>query len=637
MNNNQYSSLPHTQNAGVGTQQQQQQRNAYANNNNGNPQQPNRPYNNNKKKHYNKHKSNNYNKPNQPFNNYNNTNHTDFGCTSLPHTQTHNNYNNTRYSVPYHQFNKFSNENASPDLESFGNNVPVPKLNKNNNHNKNNKKARGGSNNNYRGNGHHMNNDNRLNKSLNKDGSLDNSFSDIASPGMPTSLSLDNIGAFNSYSINTNSPSNVISALLNKLTKADTILEQEVTTTASTYVDSGVDSNSYSSMPITDYQKNSSYTHDAQLLSSIECNIEEEADEKEKTSTTSSSISSSSSPDSPNTNGYQTAISQMASEAELSFGYDSMNTVNVENTINNFNIEAEFFGEIENFIGLKKQEAENGAKEKEEEEMNEQNKLVKEVAPVETNIVDDDTTTSIVSDSSDTGSIKEVELAVQEELEEGELVDIVEETQKEASVLTSPIPEIVVSMAVDDEEKDLDQPDNLIDNAKTKMPNLMSKENIQKELESFDNTELAAKQAETEVNNLINTIVGDVITSVMHIEEEKVPEVRPEEIVQPFETNYMSLEQEISQLEEKEKEKVEEEEGEISFIDNDNSVLYGKGDTSAVVIEQAEETKAESTSDILSKTEKVLSLSSSSLKVTDSKGKVVVKEPPVDCFSCTIS
>lgn len=627
MNNNQYSSLPHTQNAGVGTQQ----RNAYGNNN-GNSQQPNRPY--NKKKHYNKNKSNNYNKPNQPFNNYNN-NHTDFGCTSLPHTQTHNNYNNTRYSVPYHQFNKFSNENASPDLESFGNNVPVPKLNKNHNHHKNNKKARGGSNNNYRANGHNMNNDNRLNKSLNKDGSLDNSFSDIASPGMPTSLSLDNIGAYNSYNNNTNSPSKVISALLNKLTKADTILEQELTTSTSAYVDSGVDSNSYSSMPITDYQKNSSYPPDAQLLSSIECNIEEEADEKEKTSTTSSSISSSSSPGSPNTNGYQTAISQMASEAEISFGYDSMNTVNVENTINNFNIEAEFFGEIENFIGLKKQEAENGVKEEEEEKK--ENKLVKEVASVETNAVGDDTATSIVSDSSDTGSIKEVELAVQEEVEEGEIIDIVEETQKDATVLTSPIPEIVVSMAMDEEEIELDQPDNLIDNSKTKMPNLISKENIQKELESFDKTDLTAKQAEVEVNNLINTIVGDVITSVMHIEEEKVPEEVSEEKVQPFETNYMSLEQEISQLEEKEKEKANEEEGEISFIDNDNSVLYGKSDTSAVVIEQAEESRAETTNDILNKAEKVLSGSSSSLKVTDSKGKVVVKEPPVDCFSCTIS
>ena len=143
---------------------------------------------------------------------------------------------------------------------------------------------------------------------------MDNSFSDIVTPGMPTSLSLDNIGAFNSYVIT--SPSKIISDLMSKLTKADTILEQEVsTTTSSNYADSGVDSNSYSSMPITDYQKSTGYTLDAQLLSSIECDIEE-ADEKEKTSTSSSSISSSSSPDSPNTNGYQTAISQMTSEGK---------------------------------------------------------------------------------------------------------------------------------------------------------------------------------------------------------------------------------------------------------------------------------------------------------------------------------
>jgi len=82
----------------------------------------------------------------------------------LPHSQSHNNYNNNRFSVPYHQFNKFSNENASPDLQSFGNNVPVPKTNKNHHHK--NRKGRGGSNNNYRGNSQNTINDNRLNKSV---------------------------------------------------------------------------------------------------------------------------------------------------------------------------------------------------------------------------------------------------------------------------------------------------------------------------------------------------------------------------------------------------------------------------------------------------------------------------------------
>ncbi len=246
------------------------------------------------------------------------------------------------------------------------------------------------------------------------------------------------------------------------------------------------------------------------------------------------------------------------------------------------------------------------------------------------------------------GSIKEAELAEEENDEDKEELvgkaegtTAVEEAHRESSVLTSPVPEIVVSMAVDDEETEVEHPEAVCEETKAKMPNLMSKENVLKELESFDKTDLAARHAESELNSLINTIVGDVITSAMHAEA-----VVPEQVVQPFETNYMSLEQEISQLEEKEKEKekeiekkekFEEEEGEISFIDNDNSILYSKGDTSAVVIDEAEEANVESTRDILNRTEKVLSGSSSSLKVTDSKGKMVVKEPPVDCFSCTIS
>jgi len=237
------------------------------------------------------------------------------------------------------------------------------------------------------------------------------------------------------------------------------------------------------------------------------------------------------------------------------------------------------------------------------------------------------------------GSIKEAELAEEENDEvKEELVGKAEETtHRESSVLTSPVPEIVVSMAVDDEETEVENPEAVCEETKAKMPNLMSKENVLKELESFDKSDIAARHAESELNSLINTIVGDVITSAMHAEA-----AVPEQVVQPFETNYMSLEQEISQLEEKEKEiekkeKFEEEEGEISFIDNDNSILYSKGDTSAVVIDEAEEANVESTRDILNRTEKVLSGSSSSLKVTDSKGKMVVKEPPVDCFSCTIS
>ncbi len=83
----------------------------------------------------------------------------------------------------------------------------------------------------------------------------------------------------------------------------------------------------------------------------------------------------------------------------MSFGYDSLNTVNVENTITNFNIEAEFFGEIESFMSVKKSEI---AYTIEEEEKNVE-KLAEEAGHVESNTVDEDTTTSIVSDSSDTG------------------------------------------------------------------------------------------------------------------------------------------------------------------------------------------------------------------------------------------
>ncbi len=183
-------------------------------------------------------------------------------------------------------------------------------------------------------------------------------------------------------------------------------------------------------------------------------------------------------------------------------------------------------------------------------------------------------------------------------------------------------------MVLDDEEAQ--QLENLYVDSKTKMPNLMSKENIKTELETFAKTDLDAKHADSEVNKLINTIVGDVITSAMHSEASM-----PQQVLQQFETNYMSLEQEISQLEEKEN--AEGNEGEISFIDNGNSVVYGKSDSSAVVIDEAEEATVESTNEILIKTEKILSGSSSSLKVTDNNGKIVSKEPPVDCFSCTIS
>ena len=135
----------------------------------------------------------------------------------------------------------------------------------------------------------------------------DNSFNELANT-MPTSFSLDNIGGCinlknsqkmpNSHSFQTTSPSK-----LHKLTEADVI--QEVTENfGSNNNDSGVDSNSYCSMPADSNKNYTPLTSD--LLSSIEC------DENENSSKNSSSISS---PDSQK-NGYETALSQLVTASE---------------------------------------------------------------------------------------------------------------------------------------------------------------------------------------------------------------------------------------------------------------------------------------------------------------------------------
>lgn len=647
MNSNQYSSLPHTQNGGGVGQQR------YGTNQQQNGNQNSRNY---KKKHYNNKRNYNTN-PNNPnqnspqFNNsYGYNNHTDFGLSSLPHTNSHNNYNNNRY---YHQFNKF-NDNA-PDLNSFGNNVPVPKLAE-----KKRKGRGGGANNNYRGTGK-FNDNGRLNKSLNKDDSLDNSFNELTT-GMPTSLSLDNIGGLNfknaitpskmsnSHSAHNNSPST-------KLTKADTILEQEVSETTNSHfsnIDSGVDSNSYSSMPNTDMHKQSYTPLTSELLSSIECDEEEPSSTK-----TSSSSQSSSSPDSPNTvNGYETAISQMTSEAEMSFGYDSMTAaVNIENTITNFNIESEFTSEIETYLNKKTESDAINTYEIED---------TPEELPTEN--VEEDTTASILSDSSDNASLKEEAMVAPiPNAEETLLVeekdksttekvaeDVVEETSEAPSAEveetseipsavvtpTSPVPEIVVSLVadIDDEESEEETP------LANSIPNLMSKENISKELETYEEVLSLEKIkcAEMEVNDLVNKIVLDVITSAIKVETTQETEVKAvneeSEVNIDLVPNYMSLEQEISLVEEKEAAEAKEtDDKEISFIDNDQSVVYGRADTSAEIIECAEEDNAavvDSTKEILTKTNTILS--ASPLRVSNSSG-TIAKEPPVDCFSCTIS
>jgi hypothetical protein len=351
-----------------------------------------------------------------------------------------------------------------------------------------------------------------------------------------------------------------------------------------------------------------------------------------------------------------------------------VNAVNVENTIANFNIEATFVSEIESYM-LKTSCS----------EQTEQTENIDR---------DEDITTSIASDSSDNGSIKEVEqevaaesaieitieeqvaiesieLAIEEDQQPTEKADetttaeqveqaIAEEQVEDevntnyADVMKSPVPEIVVSLVPDlDDEPETQQEAVVVvpeeeTTEKTVIPNLMSQKNIQKELDTYSQDDITAKHAEQEVNNLINKIVVDVITSAMNEETQPEPETKIVNTHAPAEfcTNYMSLEQEMSLLEEDKK--VVEVEDEISFIDNDNSVVYSKADndnsvvyskadTSAEIIEHAEEATCESTNEILAKTEKLLDGSNTPLKVTNNQGKsIVTKEPPVDCFSCTV-
>lgn len=614
MNSNQYSSLPHSQGGvGIGNRGQPYHNNGSNNGANNGPQNGTQNNKNYKKKNNKKYKNNNNQNPNnKQFNNnvnsqYNSYNsHQDFSCSSLPHSQVSNNYNNNRYSNQYQQsFNKFSTA-PSPDLNSFGNNVPVPKQT----HTKNNNKHRrgGGANNNYRGTGSF--DTDRLNKSLNKENSLDNSFSEIPA-GMATSFSLDNIGSIslknstapskmtNSYSFH-NSPSKI------KMTEVDTIQEIAETNVNSNFtnIDSGlssVDSISYSSMPAESTNKN--YTPLASdLLSSIE------AEEEPTPAVETSSSVSNSSHDSPTQNGYETAISQIASECEISFGYDSMN---IENAITNVQIEAEFCKQVES-AGL----------------IIDENQVSETSEPTVEVIADkeEDSTTSNISDSSDNVSIKE-----EAQNPENTIIETTEsKVEVPIKVTESPVPEIIVSLAPEESE----EPVEAEIASPELIPNIISPACIEAGIielhEEEDLTQL--KLAEQEVNDLVNKIVLDVISQAI-----QVTPVVEEESVTPYvaETpNFMSLEQEISQLEEKISAECNVDDREISFIDNDNSVVYGKNDFE--VIESAEEPIVDTTDAILSKTESILATSNTPEKNTI-KNNLVAKEPPVDCFSCTIS
>jgi len=631
MNNNQFNSLPHSSNGGVGVSNS---RNAHYHNNG--PNNKNHKKKNNKKNYKNNNNNNNNNNnannnsnnsnnmKNQPFNNY--TNNQDFGHSSLPHKQmSNNNYNSNRYSPKQfnHQFNKFS-ENA-PDLKSFGNNVPVPTQTKTNGNNRRHHRHRRGNNNNYnRGNGSFNNENDRLNKSMTKEITPDNSFSEIPTK-MPNSISLDNLDLktvspklTNSLSFQ-NSPSKRIT---------DVIAEHEVVENSThnfvSNLDSGVDSNSYCSMPTSESHKN--YTPlTSELLSSIE--VEEEPI-KEVLKESSSSVSSSSQ-GSPNQNGYETAISQMASEAEVSFGYDTININNVENTITNFeNIEISYNNQIDQAV------LENCL----QKHLDEEAKIEENIEmPSEVQVNDNDTTTSCVTDSSDNGSIKETEQTTSIHNAENTILVDQEKVSDMAieNLINKPAPcveEEIVVENVNETPKETEIKTNIVAQIED-----IENFNNEEDQEIFDHL----KFAEREVNDLVNKIVHDVISQAIQISP---GHLLSDQIPFTDLPNCMSLEQELKQLsmEETVETKIEQAEVkciddmEISFIDNDNSVLDAKTDTSTDAIEATKEPVVDSTSDILSKTEKILS-SNSPVVERKSNSPVIAKEPPVDCFSCTIS
>lgn len=582
MNSEQFTSLPHAGGVGNGNgngnsrnyynnrnYKKKGKRNNYKNNNNNN---------------------NNSNSVNNQHNNYHNQ-HSDFGCSSLPHTQ--NNYNNNRYNNQYQQFNKFTTN--SSDLDSFGNNVPVPKSVK-----KQNKPRRGGNNNNYRSTGQfrNANGSERLNKSLNKD---DVSFSELNTM-MPTSYSLDNIGAINSSVPSSTSFHNNLPSKLNKLAEEISEIRNNI--------DSGVDSNSYCSMP-TDGQK--SYTPlTSDLLSSIE------ADELEEPASKTSSSVSSPSTNSPNQNGYETAISQMASEAENSFGgFDSVN-VNNENTIVDVEIEAlSYVNQIEQAV-LEKYIHETNV-------IQNIDQAVGVSVNTETLVENlEDTTTSVSSDSFENDSAKK------------NPVDLLTGNIEKLSINVKEVEAIVEVEEVQGEvEKIIDA--EKVQGEEALATNLMSSSSVQKEMSQSDADEKLLAQmkfAEQEVNDLVNKIVHDVITQAITVAP--LPD-----FVESDSHNHMSLEQEINQVEDAQ---VKEENRciddlEISYIDNDNSVISSKEETDAAsqsmeIIKGPEEPAIDTTNDILNKTEQVLS---NSLPKNTLKNDIAVKEQPIDCFSCTIS
>jgi len=708
--NNQYNSLPHTTgNIGTGTQRGPFFNNGINNNPNANPNARN------KKSYKSKNARNNFNNKNnsvnnnmntnlnkQPYNNYNNFGPDYVGC-SLPHTQT-NGYSNNRNNMSY----KFKF-----DLNNFGNNVTVPPtgtINNNNNGKKYNKKRGGNNNSNYNnyGTGSFVDSiTERLNKSLTKEPSLDNSFGEINT--MPTSHSLDNL-QYHSVNIKLNSPSKMTNSYSFANTSpsrgtqlhhyVDTIHELEVTenfqsnymnTNLSNNIDSGVDSNSFCSMPLgqmeaINYSNQNSYVSlTASALSSIE-NVEQHITIKAiQAPSISESSSSFSSPDSQNQNDYETGESQLlvtASEGELSFGYDSMIPNVAENVINNFQIETNYENE------LKKAVLENTINDMKSSELAEKA---------------DDTTTSISSSSSISGSIQELDqldtLTTPNTVNENTLLD---EQEKQ---LDTPLIQngATSAFSIGEKEDDCLANESETEIKQTVCTNLISNATKEEKLSALNDTKLQiVKFEEEEINNLVNKIVLDVIAQALlvtpeltvnndvvkstislntqsdnqgeealkeEVEVEAVPvevEAVPVEIEAiPVEIKAIPVEVEAVPVEveavpvEVEAVPVEVEavseaeifpvEVEISFDEKFDTVLYNpavteitdKLNSSLQIIEHSEindaKNEVDETNEILNKTEEILSTSISLPAQSKSNKQITQKEPPVDCFSCTIS
>ena len=507
---------------------------------------------------------------------------------------------------------------------------------------------------------------------------MDSSFGEIEN-GIPTSHSLDNIQYDNlkrdspktmpnSYSFVHTSPSRL------GATQVDTIHEQEITehfssnymsTNFSTNTDSGVDSNSFCSMPLAHNENASFVDTQTYLVTEI---VEQQQQQQQQATDTGVMSSSSSSPDSQNQNGYETSESQLlvtASEGELSFGYESLNPVNVENTIANFNIEAHFESELEQVV-LNNLVAQKNYQETLEitYKQLEINEMIEKA---------DDTTTSITTDSSANGSITELDqieamtpaaVNVDENIMMEEATPVADYLQEDDDEKNSSTAQLMdsssssISSISEKEEEDLAAQvetesfavvpkvlENISESEELKF-NLISNPIIANVAVAppMSETELQTlKYEEEEVNNLVNKIVLDVIAQAIHVSPAKLNIVS--DVIEKMTTQTTAAESEKNQIDI----------AEVSFNEKDDSVLFknvnteeceaNKLNSSLEIIEAAEinnavSSEVDETNAILNKTEQILSSSTQAPTAAKDSKKTVVsnqKQPVIDCFSCTIS